>query len=324
MELDIESIKELSEKGEKDYNLEDTLDVPHGEEVTTKTFKIEDIEECFNKIFAIRELISLVGSTVIHKDEGGNDVDLVLSMSDLSEDLQTAVKFRLMRGFSSYFNIPYEKVPEYLHLHEKESAESSFTDYLSLYKLALIPVPDDERTIRKMSLSDESDSENFEILEKSKDFIIGGIVSDISEDLEQERITPKALKQIWESIQKTPKEFRGLFDSHNSTCVGSLIPNYKKYRCALIDDSKLFLIFKLRQDIPIAQKIMEAIKSGELKNFSIKFGIKNPKKNIKEVCDEENQCVTEIRGGTYYIETSLTPNPSNKNTSLEVLSKEKK
>ena len=168
---------------------------------------------------------------------------------------------------------------------------------------------------------DENDDEKFEILEKSKDFIIAGIVSDISEDLEQERITPKALKLIWESIKKTPEEFRGLFDSHNSTCVGSLIMNYKKYRCALIDDSKLFLIFKLRQDMPIAQNIIKAIESGELNSFSIKFGIKNPKKNIREVCDEENQCITEILGGTYYLETSLTLNPANTNTTMQILSK---
>lgn len=315
--MDIIKIRELTEEGEEELNinLNDSLEVPHGENETNKSFKIDDVKECFNKVFAIRELISLVGSIAIHQEEDGNDVDLVLAISDLPEDLQTAIKFRLMRGFSSYFNISYNEVSKYLHLHEKENSESPFTSWVSIYKLALIPTPNEERTIRKMSLGDEK----FEILEKSKEFVIGGFVSDTSIDLENERINPDALKEIWNSIKKTPDEFRGLYDCHSSTCIGSMMMDYKNRKCALINN-KLYLIFKLRNDIPVAKQINDKIKSGEISSFSIKFGIKNPRKNVREVCNE-NQCVTEILGNTYYIETSITDSPANENTTMEILSK---
>jgi len=324
MNMQIDKIKELSEKGENEYDLnsdEDLLSVPSANHKTGMEFRLEDVLECFNKPAHLRDMVFLVGGTVIRGK--GNDVDIVIRGDDFSEEIKESLNFRLYRAFADYFNIEYDLVSEYLHI-SYSGAGGSFTDFVSMYNFSIVPTKDDERAIRKMSLDEENDDEKFEVLSKSKDFIIGGIVSDTSEDLEQERITPKALKQIWESIKKTPQEFRGLFDSHNSTCIGSLIMDYKKYRCALIDNSKLYLIFKLRNDMPIAQKIIKTIVSGELKSFSIKFGIKDPKKNIKTICDEENQCVTEILGGTYYLETSLTPNPANKNTTLEILSKEKK
>lgn len=314
--MNAEYIREVSEKGEKEYQEEEELAITPPSEEKDSLFDLEDINKKFKSFYIRDPLILLVGSCATQGK--GRDIDIVMKDEDLPSILKEANRFRLLRQMSGEFDIDYEETPNYLHIHDESMG--SYTDYFPLYRLKVERIPNQE--VHKMSLEGESDEGKFEVLEKSKDFIIAGIVSDISEDLEQERITPKALKLIWESIKKTPEEFRGLYDSHNSTCVGSLILNYKKYRCALIDDSKLFLIFRLRQDMPIAREIIKAIKSGELNSFSIKFGIKNPKKNIKEVCDSENQCVTEILGGTYYIETSLTSNPANKNTSLQIISKE--
>ena len=315
-----EAIRKLSADGEKEYNFdnEEDLAITPPSDKNELRFNLEDIDKKFKSFYIRDPLILLVGSCATQGK--GADIDLVMKDNDFPDIIKEGNRFRLLRQMSGEFDIGYEETSNYLHIHDESMG--SYTDYFPLYRLKVERIPNQE--VHKMSFDDESDDEKFEVLSKTKDFIIGGIVSDISQDWEGERITPKALKQIWESIKKTPEQFRGLYDSHNSTCVGSLIMNYKKYQCALIDDSKLFLLFKLRRDIPIAQNMIKDIESGELNSFSIKFGIRNPEKNIKEVCDSENQCVTEILGGTYYIETSLTLNPANKNTSLQILSKEMK
>lgn len=322
IELDIEKLKELSEIGEEEYNTdfgEELLSVPSAHHETDREFELEKVLDCFSKPAHLRDTIFLVGGTVIKGK--GNDVDIVVRGNDFSKELKESICFRLYRAFGDYFEIPYDKTSEYLQISFSD-AGGSFTDFVSLYNFSIVPTKDEERTIRKMSLDDEGDDEKFEILSKTKDFIIGGICSTTDVDLENERLTENGLKEIWASLKKTPDEFRGLYDGHTSTCIGSLIMEYKNHKCALIDKSKLYLIFKLRNDMPIAQKIIKAIKSHELKSFSIKFGIRNPKKNIKEVCDEENQCVTEISGGTYFLEVSTTDSPSNPQAGpIEILNK---
>ena len=305
----------MTEIGEKEYQEEDlAITPPSGK--NEPIFNLEDIDKNFKSFYLRDPLILLVGSCATQGK--GADIDLVMKDNDLPDILKEANRFRLLRQMSGEFNIDYEETPNYLHIHDESMG--SYTDYFPLYRLKVERISNQE--VHKMSLDDEIDDEKFEILSKTKDFVIGGVCSTTDVDLENERITENGLKEIWESLKKTPGQFRGLYDGHTSTCIGSLIMEYKNHKCALIDKSKLYLIFKLRNDMPIAQNIIKAIKSHELKSFSIKFGIKNPKRNIKEVCNE-NECITEILGGTYYLETSITLNPANENTSLEILSKEK-
>ena len=321
--MELETIKELSEKGEAEFDidLDDSLDVPQGENETNKTFKIEEVKDCFNKTFAIRELISLVGSVAIHENDGGNDVDLVLTTSDMSEDLQTAIEFRLFRGFSSYFDIPYEEVSHYLHLHKKESGESPFTSWVPIYKLALIPVPEDERTIRKMSSNDKNEDKKFEILEKSKRRIIAGTIATNAIDAANEEITKEALLNIWKHFQKLPENYRNLMFAHSSSQIGHLIPSYRNRKEAFLDN-KIYLIAELRTDLPLANDIWNNILKGDLHSFSIKINIPRPlKKNVKEICNDE-RCWTQIKDGRF-IEVSLTESPANEECSdLQILSKE--
>ena len=313
----LEEIKKFSEEGENEYNFDNEEDLaiipPSGK--NEPRFNLEDIDKKFKSFYVRDPLILLVGSCATQGK--GADIDLVMKDNDLPDILKEGNRFRLLRQMSGEFDIDYEDTSNYLHIHDESMG--SYTDYFPLYRLKVERIPNQE--VHKMSVDDESDSENFEVLSKSKDFIIGGICSTTDVDLENERISENALKEIWQSLKKTPDEFRGLYDSHSSTCIGSLIMEYKNHKCALIDNSKLYLIFKLRNDMPIAQKMIKAIKSGELGAFSIKFGIKNPKKNLKEVCDEENHCITEILGGTYFLEVSTTASPSNPKTTMEVLSK---
>ena len=315
-----EEIQKLSEIGEKEHifnsneEKEDLAITPPSGKRESQ-FNLNDINEKFKSFYLRDPLILLVGSCATQGE--GVDIDLVMKDNDFPDILKEGNRFRLLRQMSGEFDIDYEDTPDYLHIHDESMG--SYTDYFPLYRLKVERIPNQE--VHKMSVDDESDSENFEVLSKSKDFIIGGICSTTDVDLENERISENALKEIWQSLKKTPDEFRGLYDSHSSTCIGSLIMEYKNHKCALIDNSKLYLIFKLRNDMPIAQKMIKAIKSGELGAFSIKFGIKNPKKNLKEVCDEENHCITEILGGTYFLEVSTTASPSNPKTTMEVLSK---
>jgi len=321
--MELEQIRKLSEIGEEEYytNLDDSLEVPQGETESGKTFKVEDVIECFSKPFAIRELALLVGSTAIHQDGKAHDVDLVLPISDLSEDLQTAIEFRLMRGFAGHFKIPYDKVPKYLHIHKKEVGESPFTSWIPIYKLGLIPAPDEERTIHKMSLDDEIDNDKFEILEKSKRRIIAGIASTDALDLEGEKISRKALEKIWRHIETMPDEYRNLMLSHTSTQIGKILMSYKNRKSALLNEG-LYLIAELRQDIPIANDTWKDILNKKLHSFSIKINIPKPlNKNIQRICDDD-KCWMEIKDA-FFIEYTLTPSPANPDCNdLQILSKE--
>lgn len=320
--MDLEIIKELSNEGEEEYNvdLNDSLEVPQGEIETEKTFKREDVLKCFEKPFAISESIYLVGSTCTYPDGNAHDVDIVIT-SDIPEDLQKATKFRLYRAFSDYFDIPYDETPNYLQIESKEGGSSAFTDYSSLYKFGLIPTPNEERTIRKMSVDNEKDNDNFEILEKSKRRIIGGLATTSMIDRQNEEISPQALKKIWQHIEKIPDEFLNLMIEHESSQIGILLREHKNHRMALLNKG-IYIIAEIRQDIPLADKIWKSILSKELHSFSIKINIPKPfKKNIEEICDDE-RCWTRINDAKF-LEVSLVSNPANPECEkLDILSKE--
>jgi hypothetical protein len=148
-----------------------------------------------------------------------------------------------------------------------------------------------------------------EILQKSRDFIIGGIASTSAIDLENEKITRKALEKIWEHLCSLDEVHRNLCVGHSSTQVGTVLLEYGNRKSGLIDEG-LYLICKVRQDIPIALDTIKKIESGELQSFSIKIGIPEElTENIKTVCNKD-QCWKELRSA-YFIELSLTDSPAN-------------
>ncbi|MCK5345631.1 MAG: HK97 family phage prohead protease, partial [Candidatus Heimdallarchaeota archaeon] len=148
-----------------------------------------------------------------------------------------------------------------------------------------------------------------EILEKSKDFVIGGLASSSTIDLENERITRHALETIWEHIQTLDEKLLNVCLSHSSTQIGTVLLKYRNRRSALLDEG-LYLICKLRRDIPIARDAIKKIESGELNSFSIKIGIpESLTDNIKTVCDED-MCWRDLEKA-YFIELSLTDSPAN-------------
>lgn len=187
---------------------------------------------------------------------------------------------------------------------------------MSLMGESLYVVKEDELT----STAKDGNPLQNEILEKSKDFIIGGIVSTSSIDLENERITHHALELIWEHIQQLDESLRNVCVGHSSTQIGTILLKYKNRRSALLDEG-LYLICKIRQDIPIALSTIKKIESGELDSFSIKVGIPEPlSESIKTVCDLDT-CWRDLKSG-YFIEVSVTDSPANPDCegAVEILS----
>lgn len=295
--MDVETIRKLSEEGEREY-----LEVPPGGHTTGRTFTLDQVKSCFSKPFAFREGIYVVGSCATHPNGEANDVDLIVFIDDFSEDLKSAVLFRLYRAFSSFFNIPYDNVTEFLHIHIKETGKSPFTDWVPLYKFGSIPVSDEERTIHSMSYCN--------VIEKSSQRIIGGIISNDSIDLENERITPEALKQIWDHIKSLDEKYRGLMISHSSVRIGTILMEYKGHKSELREDG-LYLLAELRDDLDVANQTWEKILNGELHGFSIKIEIPEPvEDNIRRICDQKKKhCWTELLAGSF-IEFSVTSNPA--------------
>lgn len=148
-----------------------------------------------------------------------------------------------------------------------------------------------------------------EISGKSKEFVIGGIASTSNIDLENEKITNRALKMIWTHIQTLNEKYLNVCLAHSSTQIGTILLKYKNMKSGLTDEG-LYLICKIRTDIPIALSTIKKIESGELKSFSIKIGIPNSiTGSIKTVCDVDT-CWQELVQA-YFLELSLTDSPAN-------------
>ena len=283
------------------------LPVPSGGKETGKKFKLEDVLECFSKPALIRELIYLVGGTVVRGE--GNDVDVVIRGGDLPPALMEAILFRLFRAFSAHFNIPYDETPKYLHITVNDYGP--YTDYVPLFSLGLIP----RSPVRIYRMSNRG----MEIIEKSKkELIVAGYAATPDIDAVKERISEKALKSIFESFKVTPPEYRNLMWDHTSTQIGVLLEKHGDIE-SYVDERGWYIIGKLRYDIPIAKIIAKKIIEQPAEfGFSVKIGV--PGDEIKQICLGD-VCFTEIEDA-YFIETSITPNPANPATKpLKIMNK---
>ena len=272
------------------------LPVPSGGKETGRKFKLEDVLECFNKPALLRELVYLVGGTVVRGE--GNDVDIVIRAGDFPPSLTEAVLFRLFRAFSSHFNIPYDETPKYLHITINDYGP--YTDYIPLFSLGLIP----RQPVKIFRMSHSG----MEIIEKSRrELIVGGYAATSDIDAVKERISEKALQSIFKSFRQTPKEFRNLMWNHTSTQIGVLLEKHED-KGSYVDEKGWYIIAKLRYDIPIAKTIAKKIIENPAEfGFSVKIGV--PGDEIRQICLGD-VCFTEIEEA-YFIETSVTPNPAN-------------
>jgi len=292
------------EATEPDKNEEFAATPPSGRD--EPRFTLKDVDEKF-KSFIIRDPICILTGSMATQGKGA-DIDLIMRDEDLPEILQEAIRFRIYRMVAGEFNIPFDETPDIVHFHDEPFG--SYTSYKNLYRLKVERIPEEE--VHQM--------ESCEIIEKSSDRIIGGIVSSDAIDLEGERMNPKFLEKLWNNIKSLPPEYLNLMIGHTSSQIGQLILEYNGHKSGL-RDNKLYLIAKLRTDLELANDVWKAILAGKLHSFSIKVQIRRPiEENIKKVCNK-NKCWTELLDGAF-IEASLTANPSNMECDkLDILSK---
>lgn len=315
--MKIEELELLTEKGEEEYNSDDEeeLAITPPSSNDESQFNLEDINKKFKSFYLRDPLILLVGSCATQGK--GVDIDLVMKDEDFPDILKEGSRFRLLRQMSGEFDIDYENTPNYLHIHDESTG--SYTDYFPLYRLKVERIPNQE--VHKMSVDDETNSDNFEILEKSKRRIIGGIATTSVIDRQNEEISPKAIKKIWEHLKKLPDNFLNLMIQHESSQIGILLKEYKNHKMALLDRG-IYVIAEIRQDIPLADKVWKDIVSKKLHSLSIKINIPKPfKKSIEEICDDE-KCWTRINDAKF-LEISIVENAANPDCEkLDILSKE--
>lgn len=282
-------IIELSKIGEAQYSNEDLA--PVHSKSNDKKFKLEEVIDSFKNFF-INDTIYLAGSIV--SDGEGQDIDLIVRDEGLSDHLKEAIVFRLYRQFSSTYNIPYEDVPDHLHI---TFSSGPYTDYILLYRLKLERVLNPE-IVRMNKLM---------IIEKSRR-IIAGYASVIEVDLENQIITKEALTDALDKFMKEKNRLVTL--EHQAIPVGEIIPEYGEYKTH-VDDKGLFIVVEVRKDLEVANEVWDKIIKGELDGFSIHG----------EVLDSYVKNNVKIIKKMNLYEVAICKSPVNENSRFEVISK---
>ena len=113
-----------------------------------------------------------------------------------------------------------------------------------------------------ISVAEESDSE----------CIIAGYASVQIPDKQGDILEVDVLKDALDRFMKNDK-FRNVMFSHTSSQVGEVIPSFTdksgKVYSTTVDDRGMFVVAKLRKDIELGRDVVNMIKEGLLKCFSI-------------------------------------------------------
>lgn len=304
--MDVELIRKYSKLGELEY----AEIPPSGADNGGKIIKLEDILSKL-KPFSVRKPVAyIVGSLAVH-GESHNDIDIVVRGEDWSDEQKTAFLFRLYRMFSAILNVPYEEVPKYVSVHFTNSGP--FTSYVPIYEETFLPIQEPE--IIEMSSHRATLTGHFEIKEKKKKRIIAGYASIPVIDEDNELITKEALEEALKEFIKK-KEYANIMLMHRGVQIGRLIEKWNGYTTH-VDDTGLFIVAEIRDDIPIADRVWKDILDGKLNAFSIGFDIIPG--NVQLTCDGK-KCYTEINKIALY-EISIVDEPANKPARFTVLSK---
>jgi phage head maturation protease len=112
------------------------------------------------------------------------------------------------------------------------------------------------------------------IIEKAekKKVVIAGYASPVVRDKEGHRIPLYALKKAFAKFMEQPK-FRNVMIKHRNAQVAEVVPEYtdndgKKW-ISQVDDIGLFVVCILRDDVKIARDVIDLIRKGILRSFSI-------------------------------------------------------
>ena len=107
---------------------------------------------------------------------------------------------------------------------------------------------------------------------RSSDLVVAGYASVEMVDKQGDLITKPALKDAFGKFMKSPG-FRNVQLAHSNIQVGEVIPNYEDTSGRVwkseVDETGMFVVIKLRNDIEKAREVAAEIRKGNLKSFSI-------------------------------------------------------
>ncbi|RLI87710.1 MAG: hypothetical protein DRP01_00875 [Archaeoglobales archaeon] len=134
----------------------------------------------------------------------------------------------------------------------------------------------------------------FILKSEKRRFIIAGYASVNIIDKDNERISPKALKEAFEKMMRR-KSRRNLMLHHQNIQIGEILPKYvdkngKVWKSG-VDDKGLFIVAEVFDDTVTGREVIEKMKKGQLMSFSIGGRVLPGGREVR--CDE-NKCWTEI------------------------------
>jgi len=107
---------------------------------------------------------------------------------------------------------------------------------------------------------------------RSSDLVVAGYASVEMVDKQGDLITKNALKDAFGKFMKSPG-FRNVQLAHSNIQVGEVIPQYEDTSGRVwkseVDETGMFVVIKLRDDIEKAREVAAEIRKGNLKSFSI-------------------------------------------------------
>ena len=107
---------------------------------------------------------------------------------------------------------------------------------------------------------------------RSSDLVVAGYASVEMIDKQGDLITKNALRDAFGKFMKSPG-FRNVQLAHSNIQVGEVIPEYQdtagRTWKSEVDDTGMFVVIKLRDDIEKAREVAAEIRKGNLKSFSI-------------------------------------------------------
>ena len=116
------------------------------------------------------------------------------------------------------------------------------------------------------------DEGSLHIIKSSNDLVIAGYASVEMVDKQGDKITSNALKDAFGDFMKA-SNYRNVQLAHSNIQVGEVIPHYTdsdgRMWKSTVDDSGMFVVIKLRDDIEKAREVANQIRKGSLRGFSI-------------------------------------------------------
>ena len=107
---------------------------------------------------------------------------------------------------------------------------------------------------------------------RSSDLVVAGYASVEMIDKQGDLITRNALRDAFGKFMKSPG-FRNVQLAHSNIQVGEVVPDYRDTAGRMwkseVDDTGMFVVIKLRDDIEKAREVAAEIRKGNLKSFSI-------------------------------------------------------